>query len=79
MVPQLKEIVGPGGKGNRMQDPIKKPRDAVTIAIRRTIESIREAGMNALAVHLEKYIITGNEIIYNPPDEIYWETTAIRE
>lgn len=76
---QLKEMVGPGGKGNRMQDPLKKPRDAVTKAIRRTIESIRKAEMNALADHLEKYIITGNEIIYNPPDEIHWETTAISE
>ncbi len=74
----MKEMVGPGGKGNRMQDPLKKPRDAVTITIRRTIESIRKAEMNSLADHLEKYIITGNEIVYNPPDEIYWETTAIR-
>lgn len=72
-------MVGPGGKGNRMQDPLKKPRDAVTIAIRRAIESIRKAGMISLADHLGKYIITGNEIIYNPPGEIYWETTAISE
>jgi hypothetical protein len=72
---QLKGVVGTGGK---MQDPLKKPRDAVTKAISRTIKSIRKVGIDCFANHLEKHIITGNEIIYNPPDDVLWETAAIR-
>jgi hypothetical protein len=76
---QPKGMIGPNGKVYRTQDPLKKPRDAVTKAIRRTIQNIRRAGMDNFADHLEKYIITGNEMIYSPLEGICWETSAIRE
>ena len=60
---QLKGIIGPCGKVHQMNDPLKKPRDAVSKAIRRTIQGIRKAGMNGFADYLGQHIIPGSTVI----------------
>lgn len=70
-------MIGPGGKVRKSDDPLKKPRDAVSKAVRRTMQNIRKAKMNRLAEHLEKSIVFGNEMMYNPSDDIYWETLFV--
>lgn len=75
---QVNGMIGPGGKLRKSDDPLKKPRDAVSKATRRTIQNIRKANMNYFADHLEKCIIFGNKMMYNPPDEIFWNTIAVK-
>jgi hypothetical protein len=76
---QVNAMIGPGGKLRKSDDPLKKPRDAVSKAVRRTIQNVRKANMNRLADHLEKSIVFGNKMMYNPSDEIIWETLAVSE
>jgi hypothetical protein len=76
---QVKELIGPGGILRRSNDPLKKPRDAVSKAIQRTIKNIRKAEMNYFADHLKKWLICGNEMMYYPSDDIYWYTAPIVE
>jgi hypothetical protein len=79
LLKQIRGLIGPGGTMRKTDDPIKKPRDAVSKAIRRTIKNIRSAEMNRLADHLNKRLIFGKDMIYNPPDDICWETRPIVE
>ena len=77
LLERMKELIGQGGMLRKLNDPLKRPRDAVTKAIRRTIKNIRVAGMNGLADHTENSIAYGKEIRYKPSEEIYWDTTPI--
>jgi hypothetical protein len=76
---QVNAMIAPGGKVRKSDDPLKRPRDAVSKAIRRTIQNIRKAQMNRLADHLGNGIIFGNEMMYNPYDEIFWETKLFKK
>jgi hypothetical protein len=69
----MKDLIGLGGALRKLDDPLKRPRDAVTKAIRRTIKNIRAAGMNGLADHTEKSMAFGKDIIYKPSEDIYWK------
>jgi len=79
LLKQMKELITPGGILRKSNDPLKKPRDAVSKAIRRTIMDIKRAKMNRLADHIDKWMVYGNEIIYRPPKDTYWETAPISE
>ncbi len=79
LLKQIRGLIGPGGTLRQSDDPIKKPRDAVSKAIRRTIKNIRNAEMSRFADHLEKRLVFGKDMMYNPPNDIYWETRPIVE
>lgn len=74
---QLKSMIGPGGRLRKANDPLKKPRDSVSKAIRRVLKSIREAGMTGLAEHLEKSLEFGGEMTYRPIATVLWETKPV--
>jgi hypothetical protein len=79
LLKQIKGLICPGGKLRQSNDPIKRPRDAVSKAIRRSITNFRKAEMNRLADHLDKCLVFGKEMMYNPTDDICWEIRPITD
>jgi hypothetical protein len=73
----LKSMIGPGGRLRKANDPLKKPRDSVSKAVRRVLKSIRDAGMVGLAEHLGKSLEFGGEMTYRPAAAVLWETKPV--
>jgi hypothetical protein len=68
----------PGGQLRYANDPLRKPRDNVRSAIKRTMENLVLANMNDLVSHLQPLgVIQGGEIAYQPANPITWETQPI--
>jgi hypothetical protein len=77
LLSQIKSMIGVGGKLRRANDPLRRPRDNVTKAIRRTMDNLRTAHMTDLAKHLDAALVFGGEITYQPTEPIIWETRPI--
>jgi hypothetical protein len=75
----LKSLVRPGGKITKSSDPMKKPREAVRIALERAFQAMREQGLQSLAAHLDQFIDRKGVVIYRPSTPIIWETTALTD
>jgi uncharacterized protein YoxC len=72
-------MVDQGNNVRKMNDPMKKPRDAVNKSISRTIALIRTTGLESLANHLEKSITGAGQLMYRPTTHIKWDTQPITE
>lgn len=63
---------GLGGKTRRVGDPIERARKTVSVRIRRTIATIKQAHPT-LGRHLERSIDTGTFCAYRPAEGTSWE------
>ena len=77
LLSQVKAMIGPGGKLRHANDPLRKPRDNVSKAVRRTLKNLKDARMTALAEHLESSLEFGGEMRYQPSESISWETKPV--
>jgi hypothetical protein len=78
LISEISNMQGPGGKLRYINDPLRKPRDNVRSAIKRTIGNLVMANMNELVAHLQPLgVVQGGEIAYQPANPITWETQPI--
>lgn len=78
LLSEVSNMKGPGGKLRFINDPLRKPRDNVSKAIKRTVGNLAKANMNELAAHLQPMtMVQGGEISYEPNDPITWETQSV--
>ncbi|MFH2075765.1 MAG: hypothetical protein ABIJ57_10540, partial [Pseudomonadota bacterium] len=73
----LKSMIGPGGRLRKANDPLKKPRDSVSKAVKRAVRNIRDANMISLDDHLKRSLKFGTEMAYQPVEAISWETKPV--
>jgi hypothetical protein len=78
LLSEISNMQGPGGKLRYINDPLRKPRDNVRNAIKRTLYHLANANMIELAAHLQPLsVVQGGEIAYQPANPITWETQPI--